>query len=42
MINIDAQFIDTISQILSDYISHSEITRMGEVLGYPKTTKTLG
>ena len=36
MINIDTQFIDTISQILSDYISHSEITRMGEVLGYPQ------
>lgn len=42
MINIDTQFIDTISQILSDYISHSEITRMGEVLGYPQNDRDSG
>lgn len=41
MLSIDTQFVDTISKILSDYVSHSEITRMGEVLGYPKTTRTL-
>ncbi|HFH7878455.1 TPA: TIGR02391 family protein, partial [Streptococcus agalactiae] len=33
MLDIDTQFIDAISKILSDYVSHSEITRMGEVLG---------
>ncbi|HEL1895297.1 TPA: TIGR02391 family protein [Streptococcus suis] len=42
MINIDTQFIDTISKILSDYLSHPEITRMGEVLGYPQNDQNSG
>ncbi len=42
MINIDTQFIDTISKILSDYLSHSEITRMGEVLCFPQNDQNSG
>ncbi|HFZ6313607.1 TPA: TIGR02391 family protein [Streptococcus agalactiae] len=42
MLDIDTQFIDAISKILSDYVSHSEITRMGEVLGYPQNDQNSG
>ncbi|MEF8685819.1 TIGR02391 family protein, partial [Streptococcus pyogenes] len=42
MLNIDTQFVDTIGKILSDYVSHSEITRMGEVLGYPQNDQNSG
>ncbi|MTV99861.1 TIGR02391 family protein, partial [Streptococcus pneumoniae] len=42
MLSIDTQFVDTISKILSDYVSHSEITRMGEVLGYPQNDQNSG
>ena len=42
MLSIDTQFVDTISKILSDYISHSEITRMGEVLGYSQNDQNSG
>lgn len=42
MLSVDTQFVDTIAQILSGYISHSEITRMGEVLGYPQNDQNSG
>lgn len=42
MLSIDTQFVDTISKILSDYVSHSEITRMGEVLGYSQNDQNSG